>query len=97
MIINNANHENSNNVMGDLYEYLLKNDLKCEIIFKRQNQIDFDTYFKVYKMKYFVVLIYENEKYKYKVESFELKNNNNIFIEKSEVLNFISPKKNDKK
>ena len=97
LIINNANHENSNNVMGDLYEYLLKNDLKCEIIFKRQNQIDFDTYFKVYKMKYFVVLIYENEKYKYKVESFELKNNNNIFIEKSEVLNFISPKKNDKK
>ena len=86
--------------MADLYEYLLKNDLKCEIIFKKQNEINFDTFFKVYKMKYIVVLIYEKNieqgKFKFKIESFELKNNK-FFIEKSEVLNFICPKKNEKK
>ena len=97
LIVNNANNDNSNNIMGDLYEYLSKNELKCEIIFKKQNQIDFDSFFKVYKMKYFIVLIYENGKYSYKIESFELKNSNNIFIEKSEVLSFINPKKNEKK
>ena len=100
LIITNTDYSGYNNVMADLYEYLLKNDLKCEIIFKKQNEINFDTFFKVYKMKYIVVLIYEKNieqgKFKFKIESFELKNNK-FFIEKSEVLNFICPKKNEKK
>ena len=32
LIVYNANNDNSNNVMGDLYEYLSKNELKCYII-----------------------------------------------------------------
>ena len=47
-------------------------------------------------MKFLIVLINEENKFKYKIHSYESKNNFIIYSEKSEVFAFINPKNNKK-
>ena len=99
LIINNSDLKESKDEIGKFLTYVFKDkkvNLKIEIIFKKQNKIDFDFYFKIYKMKFLIVLINEENKFKYKIHSYESKNNFIIYSEKSEVFAFINPKNNKK-